>query len=79
MYAASLEEVSEHIGELAAFDSFLRGRGLPWRPTTAGDQDYPEEMRQYLGEARRAFADSAAITAALRRYADEVEELLEDE
>jgi len=36
-------------------------------------------MRQYLGEARQTFADSAAITAALDSYAEEVEELLEDE
>jgi hypothetical protein len=36
-------------------------------------------MRQYLAEARRALADSETIMAALRRYEEEVAELLEDE
>ncbi len=79
VYAGSLEEVALHIGELAGVDAFLRGRGLAWRPTEGGGQDYPEEMRQYLAEARHAFADSAPIMAALHRYEEEVAELLEDE
>jgi hypothetical protein len=78
IYAGSLGEVSGHLGELAAVDSFLRSQGLPWQATEGGGQDYPEEMQQYLGEARRAFADSPIILAALRHYADEVGELLEE-
>jgi len=59
VYAGSLEQVTGHIGELAAVDTFLKGRGLAWRPTEAGGQDYAEEMQQYLAEARQIFADSA--------------------
>jgi hypothetical protein len=79
IYAGSLGEVAGHVGELAAVDAFLRSRSMAWQPSEAAGQDYPEEMRQYLVEARQAFADSATITAALRRYEDEVGELLEDE
>jgi hypothetical protein len=79
MYAGALGEVSEHVGEFAAVDAFLRNRGLRWQPSEAAGQEYPEEMRQYLAEARQAFADSATIMAALRSYEEEVAELLEDE
>jgi hypothetical protein len=79
IYGGVLGEVAGHIGELAAVDAFLRGRGLAWQPTEGGGQDYPEEMRQYLAEARQAFADSATIMTALRRYEEAVAELLEDE
>ena len=40
---------------------------------------YPEEMRQYLAEARQSFADSTTTMVALRRYEEEVAELLEDD
>ncbi len=79
IYDGSLTEVSGHIGELAAVDAFLTSRGLPWQPAEATGQDYPEEMRQYLGEARRAFSDSTTILAALRPYEDEVGKLLAKE
>ncbi len=79
IYAGSLGEVPDHFHELAAVDAFMRDRGLSWRPTKAGDQDYAEEMRGYLGEARRAFADSDTVTAALRYYEEEVGDLLDDE
>jgi hypothetical protein len=79
IYAGSLAEVSGHVGEFAAVDAFLRSHGLAWQPSKAAGQDYPEEMRQYLAEARQAFADSPIIRAALRRYEEEVAELLEDE
>jgi hypothetical protein len=79
IYAESLDDLSEQIGELAAVDTFLRSRGLSWRPSEATGQDYPEEMREYLAEAERVFADSPTIVAALRRYQREVSDLLEDE
>jgi hypothetical protein len=79
IYADSLEAVSGHISELAAVDSLLTSRGLSWRPTESTGQDYPEEMRQYLDEARRTFSDSPTILAALARYEQEVGDLLEDE
>ena len=79
IYAESLEAVSKHIGELAAVDSLLTMRGLTWRPSEATGQDYPEEMRQYLDEAREIFSDLPIILAALRRYEREIGDLLIDE
>lgn len=64
---------------LAGHECFLSERGLNWRPTDAGGQDYTDEMRQYLDEARRAFADSPTLMAALDRYENEVGDLLADE
>jgi hypothetical protein len=79
IYAKSLAAVSGHIVELAAVESFLTGRGLAWRPSEGTGQDYPEQMRQYLEEARQAFADSQTILTALSNYEQEVGELLVDE
>jgi hypothetical protein len=79
IYAESVGAVSKHIGELAAVDSFLTGRGLSWRPSAASGQDYPKVMRQYLDEARGIFSDSPTILAALRRYEQEIGDLLIDE
>jgi hypothetical protein len=79
IYAESLGAVSKHIGELAAVDSLLTRRGLSWRPSEATGQDYPEEMRQYLDEARAIFSDLPIIMAALRRYEQEIGDLLIDE
>jgi hypothetical protein len=79
IYAGSLGEVLGHVGELAAVDSFLMSRGLSWRPSEATGQDYREQTRQYLRAARRNFSDSETIMAALRRYEEEVGELLEEE
>jgi len=79
IYAGPLGELSVHVGELAAIDAFRRSRGLAWQPSEATGQDYPEEMRRYLIEARQAFADSVTILAALRRYEEEVAELLKDQ
>jgi hypothetical protein len=76
IYAGSLAAVADHVGELAAVDTFIASRGLPWRPTEGTGQDYPEEMRQYLDEARRAFSDSSTVLAALDRYEHEVGDLL---
>jgi hypothetical protein len=78
IYAASLGAVPGQISELAAVDWFLTSRGLLWQPSEATGQDHPEEMRQYLDEARRAFSDSPTILAALRGYEHEVGDLLKD-
>jgi len=78
IYAESVGAVSKHLGELAAIDSFLIGRGLSWRPSEATGQDYPEEMRQYLNEAREIFSDLPTILSALRSYEQEISDLLID-
>jgi hypothetical protein len=78
IYAESVGAVSKHIGELAAVDSLLTGRGLSWRPSEATGQAYTEEMRQYLDEAREIFSDLPTILTALRRYEQEVGDLLID-
>jgi hypothetical protein len=79
IYARSVGAVSKHIGELAAVDSLLNRRRLSWQPSEATGHDYPEEMRQYLDEARGIFSDSPTILAALRRYEQEIGDLLTDE
>jgi len=78
IYAESVGAVSKHIGELAAVDSFLTMRGMSWQPSEATGQDYSEEMRQYLDEARGIFSDLPTILAALRRYEQEIGDLLVD-
>lgn len=78
IYAGAIEEVSGHIVEFAAVDAFLRSRELRWQPSEGGGQDYSEEMRQYLDEARRTFSDSATINKALRQYEKEIGDLLDD-
>jgi len=78
IYAESVGAVSKHIGELASVDSLLTGRGLSWRPSEATGQDYSEEMRQYLDEAREIFSDLPTILSALRRYEQEIGDLLID-
>jgi hypothetical protein len=78
IYAESVGAVSKHISELAAVDSSLTRRGLSWRPSEATGQDYPEEMRQYLDEAREIFSDLPTILSALRRYEQEIGDLLID-
>jgi len=79
IYAKSVGAVSKHIGELAAVESLLTRRRLSWQPSEATGQDYPDEMRQYLDEARGIFADSPTILAALRRYEEEIGDLLTEE
>ncbi|MBO0862076.1 MAG: hypothetical protein J2P21_27000 [Chloracidobacterium sp.] len=79
IYAESIESVSEDLYELAAVDSLLTSRGLSWRPYEEPEQHYSEEMRQYLDEARGIFTDSPTILEALRRYEQEVGELLIDD
>jgi hypothetical protein len=79
IYAGSLDEVSSHVVEFASVDAFLKSRGLPWLPSEGGGQHYAEEMREYLVQARRDFANSATVIAALNRYEEEVGELLENE
>ncbi len=79
IYAGAPETVAEHLKELAAVDSFLSTRGISWWPSEGTGQDYPEEMRQYLDEARQAFSDSPTILTALRLYEHEVGDLLTDQ
>jgi hypothetical protein len=77
IYTGALAEVTGPASELAAVDVFLKDRGVSWRTTEAGGQDYGEEMRQYLAEARQAFADSEPILDALRHYENAAADLLD--
>ena len=67
------------LGELVAVDDLLARRGLAWAPPADPGQHYSEEMREYLEEARRKYADSPIVLAGLDDYEGEVGELLEDE
>jgi hypothetical protein len=79
IYRGDLGEVSEPLQEMSAVSQFLTDRGLNWRLADNPEQHYPEEMRQYLAEARQAFSGSAAVLDGLKAYEREVSDLLEDD
>jgi hypothetical protein len=78
IYGGHLKDVSCQLGEFAAVSDFLAPRGLLWTPPTDWGQHYPDDMREYLAEARTAFHDSSLILQALRQYEIEFADLLED-
>ena len=66
-------------GSSRRYARFLTSRGMAWKPADDPGQDYAEDMREYLAEARRGFSDSAMILAALLAYEREVGDLLEED
>jgi hypothetical protein len=78
IYDGHLKDVSRQLGEFAAVSGFLATRGLLWTPPTDWGQHYPDDMREYLAEARATFHDSQLILQALKQYEREVPDLLED-
>jgi hypothetical protein len=79
IYRGSLTKVSRHLRELAAVSDFLDGRGLAWRPAESTGQDYADDMRQYLTEAKRIFNDSVVMLEALKNYEHEGRDLLQED
>ena len=79
IYHGNLSKVSRHLQELSAVSNFLVGRGLAWKPADDPGQDYAEEMRQYLEEAKQTFRDSAVVLEGLKAYEQEVGDLLEED
>ncbi len=79
IYAAQQHKLREAIAQLGAVDAFLAARGLAWQPSDDPGQHYAEEMRAYLDEARQRYADMPGMLDALRRYEEEVGELLRDD
>jgi hypothetical protein len=79
IYRDNLTEVSTQLKELSAVSDFLTSRKLAWKPADNPGQDYAEEMRQYLAEARETFRDSAVVLDALKHYESEVSEMLTDD
>jgi hypothetical protein len=79
IYREHLEDVSTHLRELTAVAQFLAERRIAWRPPDDHFQHYGEEMREYLAAARQAFHDSPAVLAALKRYAKDAGDLLDDD
>ena len=77
--SGSLAEESDHVREFDAVLAFLTSRGISWKPADDPGQDYAEDMREYLAEARRDFGDSPMILAGLLAYEREVGELLQDD
>lgn len=78
IYPGDLAPFERHLRELAAVAAILKGRAIPWAPPADPDQQYPEEMRRYLAEARQMFADSPVVLEALGDYEREVADLLAD-
>jgi hypothetical protein len=80
MYSGALTKVARHLREMSAVCHFLSKRGIAWRPPwEGGAQHYDEEMRQFLADARRNFADCSAMLKALDDYEREIGDLLEEE
>ncbi|MBN9117691.1 MAG: hypothetical protein J0I06_00720 [Planctomycetes bacterium] len=78
IYADHLDDVSRKLREFAAVSTFLEQRKLPWKPVAEPGQDYSDDMRQYLTEARTAFHDSEVVLKGLKAYENEVSDLLRD-
>jgi hypothetical protein len=79
IYANNLKKVAKQMRELIAVNKFLAARGLAWHPADDVEQHYSEEMTEYLKAAQLAFADNEVILKALKRYKNDVSDLLEDE
>jgi hypothetical protein len=79
IYRGNLTKTSEQLSEFVAVSDFLAARRIAWKPADDPGQDYPEEMRQYLKEAKQTFRDSAVVLEALQNYEGEVGDLLQDE
>jgi len=77
IYGGNLAEIAEPLKELATISDFLAERGLAWHPEEDASQHY-EEVREFLEEARSAFADSALILAGLDDYERKMGSLLEE-
>jgi hypothetical protein len=79
IYGLSEARVSKQLKELSAVSHFLGERGISWRPAEHPGQHYPEDMRQYLAEARQTFSGSAVVLGGLKAYERKVSWLLEDD
>jgi hypothetical protein len=79
VYADRWDDVSGHVECLTAVDAFLKARGIAWKPADDPGQDYADDMRRYLAEARQTFADSPTVLTGLRAYEHEVSDLLQDD
>jgi hypothetical protein len=77
IYSDSSDALSEHVRELAAVRALLADHRITWAPPSNPAQDYTDDTRQYLAEARRSFADSPVILAGLHEYEREVADLLQ--
>jgi hypothetical protein len=81
IYRDRIPELATHARDLAAVHSFLATQGLTW---TIPDEDeigrqHYEEMREFLDAARVAFHEVPAVLTALDAYAEEVDDLLNEE
>ncbi len=78
IYAADVSAVHEQLTGFVAVQAWLAAHGIAWSPPSEWNQDYSDDMREYLAEARQRFASSELIQAALDDYEHEVGELLDD-
>jgi hypothetical protein len=79
IYSGNLTRVRKGLRELAAVNDFLAERGIRWKPPRDAGQHYDDDMRRYLGNARRKFHDCPEVLKGLREYEGEVRELLRRE
>ncbi|WP_329203623.1 hypothetical protein [Streptomyces sp. NBC_01435] len=81
MYRGRRAELVPHIRALTAVNRFLGARGTGWNlpdDDEIGSQHFGSEMREFLDGARARLQDVPSALGALDVYAEEVDELLED-
>jgi hypothetical protein len=78
IYGGRVDSISSHLCELSAVSNFLVSQGVAWKPSPSSGQDYSDDMREYLEEAKRTFGNSTVILNALKEYELEVSDLLQD-
>jgi len=79
IYPADVSAIGEQLVEFVTVRGWLAAHEIAWSPPSEWNQDYPDEMREYLAEARLRFPSSELIQAALDEYEHEVGDLLRDE
>lgn len=77
IYAGRLPELAPAIDQLAAVGAFVAGHGLRWAPAPEPSQRYPtdygsqhpgDEIKRFLDQAQRDYADNPVISAGLAGY-----------
>ncbi len=77
IYDKKITKVASALREMAAVNKFLKSRRLAWEPSVSdGGQHLPDEMQEYLSDARKKFMRSSAILAGLDAYEETLTECL---
>lgn len=73
IYGKTLAKVEKQIAEQAAVSDFMVQHKIGWKPSEIYGQDNPEEVRQFLGEAKKKFKASPEMLEVLASYGEFME------